>query len=543
MPKSTEKAIQKIEKENQILRQKVSTLTKKIEKKNETIEQKDEWIKSLKQALYGKKSEKTSKQNIVTVEFNQLTIFEVMDGYRADEIENISPEEKSKEDIPIKEDSKEDNKKSPGRRKVAIDLPEREIILKVSEEYQKDENGESLVLIGYECSERLHRVPEKFERLVIKREVWGYQDSRDRVIVAAPLLAIIPKGKLTDELIHHIVFDKFFNGMPLYRQLKSLNALGADLSKSTMSDAVKWWSKLYNPVVGAIKQQVLNSKYVHADESPLKYKSTDKKKYKKGYVFVYQDTEQVYFYFGESRAQKMISNVLGSVSDSGKYLGYLMCDGYAGYNVHSGKRLACWAHVRRQFFKLASGNANAKHILKLINNLYKIERSISKEKIEKNWSEKEYFENLYSARNIKAKKVIKQLEEALFLYTSKCSPGSSFGKAISYTKNRWKELQVYFEDGCLPIDNNAAERSIRSMVVGRKNFLFVGSEAAGEWAAECYSIMESCRLQGLDPRDYMRAVTPILLENRDNPDFDYAELTPKSVCETVRNIRKMQKNL
>jgi len=539
MLKNIENPIQISEKEyNKFigLEQKVSKLKKKIE-------QKDEWIKILLQELYGKKSEKTPKQDIVTVEYNQLTILEAMDGYRTDEIENISPEEKSKEDIPIKENSKEDNKKSPGRRKVAINLPECELILKVPKEYQKDKNGESLVLIGYECSERLHRVPEKLERLIVKREVWGYKDSRDRVIVAAPLSAIIPKGKLTDELIHHIVFEKFFNGMPLYRQLKSLNALGADLSKSTMSDAVKRWAKLYNPVVGAIKKQVLSSKYVHADESPLKYKSTEKKKYKNGYVFVYQDTEQAYFYFGESRAQKMISNILGSVSDSGKYLGYLMCDGYAGYNVHSGKRLACWAHVRRQFFKLASGDSNAKHILKLINKLYKIERSISKEKNEKNWSEKEYFEKLFNVRNIEAKKIIKQLEEALFLYANKCSPSSSMGKAISYTKNRWKELQVYLEDGCLPIDNNAAERSIRSMVVGRKNFLFVGSEAAGEWATDCYSIMESCRLQGLDPRDYMRAITPILLENRDNQDFDYTKLTPKSVCETVRNIRKMQKNL
>ena len=155
----------------------------------------------------------------------------------------------------------------------------------------------------------------------------------------------------------------------------------------------------------------------------------------------------------------------------------------------------------------------------------------------------EFFEHLYNARNSESKKVIEQLEEALFLYTNKCSPSSSMGKAISYTKNRWKELQVYLEDSCLPIDNNASERSIRSIVVGRKNFLFVGSEAAGEWAADCYSIMESCRLQGLDPRDYMRAVTPILLENRANQDFDYTQLTPKSVCETVRDIRKMQKNL
>ena len=118
MSKSTGKSIYKIEKENQILRQKVSNLTKEIEKKNETIEQRDEWIKSL-------------KQYIVTVEFNQLTIFEAMDGYKVDEIENISPEKKS-----------------------------------------EDENGESLVLIGYECSERLHRVPEKWIKIFLNIQLF-----------------------------------------------------------------------------------------------------------------------------------------------------------------------------------------------------------------------------------------------------------------------------------------------------------------------------------------------------------------------------------
>ncbi|MCK5686192.1 IS66 family transposase [bacterium] len=492
-----------------------------------------ETIELLKQALFGRKSEKTSKQDIITVEFNQLTIFDLMKGCNVDQLENISPEKK-----PVKENPEEKEQKTKGRRVVAINLPERELIIKVPEKDHKDENGEDLVLIGYEYSEKLHRIPEEFVRLIIKREKWGYKDSREIVNVAPKLDAIIPKGKLTDGVIHHIVFEKFYNGMPLYRQQKSLNALGADLSKSTMSDSVKGCSKLYTPVVGAIKQQVLSSKYVHADESPLKYKSTVKKKYKKGYIFVYQDTEQVYFHFGESRSQKMISNVLGKSTESGKYLGYLMCDGYAGYNIFTGKRLACWAHARRKFFKIADKNPNAKDILNIINELYIIERKVSKKR-----NENEFFEYRYKIRNSESKKMIDLLKEKLFLYENQCTPGSSMGKAISYTKNRWKELQVYLEDGCLPVDNNAAERSIRSMVVGRKNFLFVGSEDAGEWAANCYTIMESCRLQGIDPRAYMEVVTPILLENKNNSDYDYGQITPRFIVEQFPDIRKMQKNL
>ena len=117
------------------------------------------------------------------------------------------------------------------------------------------------------------------------------------------------------------------------------------------------------------------------------------------------------------------------------------------------------------------------------------------------------------------------------------------GIAISYAKNRWRELQVYLEDGCLPIDNNDAERSIRSMVVGRKNWLFAGSEDAGMWAANCYSIMESCRLQGIDPRNYMDIVTKILIKNRNIKNFNYDSLTPKMVAEKIKDIRRMSKNL
>lgn len=550
MSKRTEKTIQisKKEYENFMkLEAQNSELTKKNQQQKEEIERRDEWIKLLRQELYGQKSEKTKKPEVITdVEFNQLTIYEVMDGVSVEELENTAPGIITSEKNPDennKDTPDSGQKMSSGRRRVAVDLPEREIILDVPEEYRKDENGEPLVFLAYEKSERLHRVPEKLERLIIKREIWGYKDSRERYIIAPPLEAIIPKGKLTDEFIHHIVFEKYFNGMPLYRQLKCLNALGADLSKSTMSDAVEGWSVLYQSVVDAIKQQIFSSRYVHADESPLKHKTEDQK-YKNGYMHVYQDTQQVYFTFSQSRSQEVISNVLQTNdNESGKYIGYLMCDGYAGYNVHKGKRLACWAHARRQFFKLAANNAKAKHVVNIINKIYKVEKELAADKEQFNWSEEEFFRQRYEKRNSKSHDHIEELEKKLIEYGNNFTPQSAMGKAISYTTKRWKELQVFLEDGCLPIDNNAAERSIRSMVVGRKNYLFAGSKDGGNRAANSYTIMESCRLQGLDPRDYMRAVTPILLFHRDDPDFDYSQLTPKSICITVQMIRKMQKNL
>jgi hypothetical protein len=103
------------------------------------------------------------------------------------------------------------------------------------------------------------------------------------------------------------------------------------------------------------------------------------------------------------------------------------------------------------------------------------------------------------------------------------------GKAIAYTLKRQASLMVYLENGALPIDNNAAERSLRTMVIGRKNYLFAGSFNAGESAAICYTIMESCKAQNIDPNIYMKYVTPVLLKNKNNPDFDYSQLTPKNI--------------
>jgi transposase len=411
------------------------------------------------------------------------------------------------------------------------DLPVREVICILPEEERFDENGEHLFLIGYEKSYRLNYHREVVEVICEKRAVYGRKDSREYVKVAAPKNAIIKKGKLTDEFITQLVFDKFINGMPLNRQMKKLNFMKADLSKSTLSDAILKFSLLYVPLVAAIKAQIFSSKYIHADESPLKFGQGKNQKFKNGYVFVYQDKDQIYFFYGGSRQKSEIKSVL-CLNNSGEnifYMGNLMCDGYAGYNIHAGKLMACWAHVRRKFYAIADNNASAMKMLNLINRLYKIERSVKKKAIDNNWSDEKLYDELFIARQEKSRKVIDQIHEKLLLLKKVTPPSGSMGKAITYTLNQWPGLDIYLEDGELPIDNNPAENGLRPMVIGRKNYLFAGSLNAGKAAANCYTIVESCKKQGLDPLLYMNCTTPILLENRENPDFDYSQLTPKNI--------------
>ena len=217
-----------------------------------------------------------------------------------------------------------------------------------------------------------------------------------------------------------------------------------------------------------------------------------------------------------------------------------MCDGYSGYNVHQGKRLACWAHVRRYFHKLAGENKDAKIICLLINLLYRVEKKIHKKGLENSWTKEMIMNEIGECRKIQSKKITDKILKCFNSYENKYSPKSAMGKAISYAKNRWQNLLTYLENSSLPIDNNAAERSLRSMVIGRKNFHFVGSEDAGKWSAICYTIMESCRLQKIDPRKYMEIVTEKLLIDRAyNKKPDYTHLTPLSLAD---KIRKMDSN-
>jgi hypothetical protein len=193
--------------------------------------------------------------------------------------------------------------------------------------------------------------------------------------------------------------------------MKDYNLKGADVSKSILSEMIIKFADLYKLLSEAIKKQIFSSIFVHADESPLKYGQGKGAKYKNGVVYVFRDNDQVYFFYGGNKTQDQIKNILTIESDSSEdvFTGYLMCDGYAGYNVHAGKLMDCWTHARRKFFVIAKNNANAMDILKLINKLYKYENEINELALENNWCQEVLHENLYKIRNEKSKDVIQKI--------------------------------------------------------------------------------------------------------------------------------------
>lgn len=522
MKKINEKFIRISEEEYLGLRQKVAELQDEIMNLRDSNEY-------LRRQLFGSKSESAKGPKTATVPFNQLTLFEALPNHEVIEIENVPPSETI-----IKETLVKTGKKR-GRRTVAVDLPFDVEFIRIPEDELKDENGEDLVVIGYETSERLDYMPPVMTRVIIKREVAGYKDSRDYVKVAGVPAAIIPKGKLTDRFVHQIVYDKYANGMPLNRQLVDLNNFNADLSKSTLSDAVRWFAALYKLLAEAIKAQIFSGKYIHVDDSPLKH-GNRKAKTETGYFFVYQDREQAYFNYSDKRNQWIIQNILSPAENSRGFIGFLMCDGHSCFGSYAGKRMACWAHVRREFFNMAKRNPNAREVLDMINGLYHIENIATQEIEELSLNAEQAREYRREVRDIKSRVAIDKLHERLLLLKSVSGEKSSMAEAVKYALNRWDSLKVYLEDGELPIDNNAAERSLRSMVVGRKNWLFAGSREAGDWAAVCYTIVVSCKLQGLNPFNYMELVTPELLKLQNNPDADLSYLTPRSIATRLREL-------
>lgn len=504
MKLSDKEHIKKLEKENKLFKEMIPLLEQRIEE--------------LTKVLYGIKSEKTKK---VKEDEDQLVLFE--------EPKNIEEYSSSpSEDNVIEKTSSIPKKNKKKGRKLFPETIKRTIVdCEIPDSEKYDDAGVELSVIGYKYSESLRYVPGYFEVLVVRRPILGYKDSREYVKVIEAPSSIVSRGKLSDDTIHNFVYEKYFNGMPLTRQLTSLKNVGVDLPISTISDNIEKFSELYEPVYEEIKREIFSSKFIHADESPLKY-GNKKDKFKKGYIFVYRDNNQAYFHYGTSRSQKEISGTL-SPPDSNKkeYFGYLMCDGYGGYNKYIGKRLACWAHGRRKFFNIAGKNRDAKLILDMINSLYSIERD-AREKLDNNiLTHDEYLKTLSSDRTLKSKKIIDEMEIKLSEFETKYTPSSPMGKAVGYMLNRWPNFKIYLEDPELPIDNNAAERSIRSMVVGRKNYYFVGSEDSGKWSAISYTLMESCRIQGINPREYLKETTKKLLAIRDkNQNIDISTLTP-----------------
>ncbi|MGB4925437.1 MAG: IS66 family transposase [Giesbergeria sp.] len=371
--------------------------------------------------------------------------------------------------------------------------------------------GQAFKRIGEEVSEQLDCVPAQF---FVLRHIRGkYACACCQTMAAAPMPAqMIDKGIPAPGLLAQVAVAKHDDHLPLYRQEEIYARSGVHIARSSMAQWIGICGVRLAPLAQALKAFILSHPVVHADETPVALLAPGRGKTKRAYVWVYRTTNfvpqrAVLFDFCTSRGGEHPQRVLQNFS------GTLVTDDFSGY--HKLQRQGaitgalCMAHARRKLFEAhkLNGSQIAAHAVALIARLYEVEREAR---------ELEPAQRLL-LRQSRAKPVADALHAWLLEKRQTLAKADITAKAIDYSLSNWRALTRYLDDGHVPIDNNAVENAIRPLAVGRKNWLFVGSQQAGERAAVMLSLIESAKLNGHDPWAYLKDVFERLptLKNRD----------------------------
>src|ERR1700683_2719828 len=364
--------------------------------------------------------------------------------------------------------------------------------------------GGGLRKLGEDVSEMLEYVPASF---FVVRHVRPKLSCRDceRIVQAAAPSRPIARGLAGPGLLAHVLISKYADHLPLYRQCEIYERQGVELERSTLADWVAQSSELLDPLVEALRRYVMAAGKLHADDTrvPVLAPGTGKTKTGRLWTYVRDDrpagdpaAPAVWFAYSPDRGGEH------PVRHLRNFQGALQADAYAGFNqLYKEDRIqevACWAHVRRKFYDLEQAHASplAREALERIAALYAIEDEIRGRPPDQR----------QQVRQTRTRPLLQSLHDWFEVSLTKLSRKSDTTAAIRYALTLWPALTRYCDNGRLEIDNNAAERSLRAVTLGRKNYLFAGSDAGGERAAVIYSLIATAKLNGLDPESYLRDV-------------------------------------
>lgn len=491
-PQSLRSRIVALETENAALRQ-----------RNEELERS---VASFRRWLYSRRSERHVSPNHPKLPF-------------AGEDEPAPPPPAHVEEAPDEEH--ETTRKAPRRRGVGrqrADLPRvREVIEVAEAERLCPCCNEPMPPIGEVITEELDFQPAVLRVREIVRIKYACKAHEESGVVQAELPPrAIAKGSAGPSLISHIVVSKYKDHLPLYRLSRIFERFGVFLAESTLGDWIKDAAELLFPVVAAIKTSVLESFVIHSDDTGILVQDRGHPNgSRRSFLWAYVgDRQEVVFDFTPGRTRD------GPVQFLGDYRGHLQVDAYSGYDAILRKgtvvEVGCWAHARRYFFEaLPTSKVNANDALVAIRLLYEVEREAKVNQLD--------HEATKLLRQQQSKPILDQMKPWLESLKKAALPKSPLGQAIGYALNQWTALNRYLEDGRLAIDNNLVERQIRTVAVGRKNWLFAGSAEGARRAAALYSIICTCALQGVEPWAYLTDTLACLA--RGEPP---ASLTPRA---------------
>ena len=443
-------------------------------------------VAQLKKMIFGSRHERFLPESLQS---NQLTLDLA--------VETIAPTITKQEVTYTKASTNAPAPVHPGRSPLPANLRREEIIL----EPVSIPDGSKK--IGEEVTEELEYEPgELFVRKYVRPKYAVPQSHltlNTEIIIAPMPVRPIEKAIAGPGLLAQVVIDKYTDHLPLHRQMQRFDRAGVKLAYSTLTDWVSATCKLINPLYEALKAEILQSGYIHADETVIKVLDNDKKgKTHRGYYWVYNNSpgKLVFFDYQESRGREAPEGILT------EYKGYLQTDGYQVYEPYGDKPgitlLHCMAHARRYFSEARYDAVRADYVLEQIQQLYAIERNRKEQGLD--------YDSIKTERLKKSVPILDALGKWMKEQYKQTLPKSPIGKALAYSIERWERLCLYTTNGMLNIDNNPVENNIRPVAVGRKNYLFCGSHEAAQRSAMLYSLMGTCKMHGVNPFVWLKDV-------------------------------------
>ena len=376
--------------------------------------------------------------------------------------------------------------------------------------------------IGEDVSERLDIVPAQVRVVVVRRPKYACR-SCEEVVVQAPAPARLIEGGLpTDANVAHVLVSKYADHLPLYRQAQIFARQGLALDRSTLADWVGRAAFLLRPVHERLLETLKQSHKLFADQTTAPVLDPGRGRTKTGQLWAYARDDRpwggadppgvAYVYAPDRTAERPMAHLAG-------FRGVLQVDGYEAYKVLAKRgdvQLAfCWSHVRRQFFELASGSAPiATEALARIAALYRIESEIRGRSAEER----------RAVRQDRSRPLVEAFEPWLREKLALISQKSKLAEAIRYALTRWPGLTLFLDNGRIEIDTNVVERAIRPLALNRKNALFAGSDRGAEHWAVIASLIETCKLTGVEPLGYLTNVISRIVNRHPQSRID--ELLP-----------------
>ena len=413
--------------------------------------------------------------------------------------------------ITLEEESREKGKAK--RKKLAAHLPREDVILEPKSKCESC-GGEKFRTIGEDISEVLEHIPESFKVIRYIRPRCACTTC-DNIVQAYAPSKVIDKGIPGPGLLAHIFVQKFCNHLPAYRQSQIYSREGIELSRSTISSWLGQGAKLLEPLANKIREYICAADQIHGDDTPVKVLNPGSGKTRTGRIWVYvkdgrpiNDTSPIaacYFYSPDRSGARPEEHLKD-------FTGTLHADAYSGYNKlyinddnpdATINEAGCWAHVRRKFYDITIANDKANiafAVIEKIGEIYQVESEVRGLDPGRRWE----------VRQEKSVKLVNELFAGFKKAYSQLPKKSTTAKAIAYAANNEKALKRFLDDGNIEIDNNAAERALRSVAVGRKNWLFAGSDNGGKTAAIIYTLIETAKLNGINPVKYLHKVFDVI---------------------------------